>query len=51
MTRTHRRWHAWLWLVIGPLVLLGVILAVKWRPAQPVERYLPPQADERGQSP
>jgi hypothetical protein len=32
MTRSHRRWHLWLWLVLGPLVAAALILSVVRRP-------------------
>jgi hypothetical protein len=32
MTRSHRRWHLWLWLALWPLVLTGLILSVAFRP-------------------
>jgi hypothetical protein len=32
MTRSHRLWHLWLWLVLGPLVLAGLILSVAFAP-------------------
>jgi hypothetical protein len=32
MTRLHRRWHLWLWLILGPLILTGLILSVVFRP-------------------
>lgn len=25
MTRDHRRWHFWLWLVLGPLLVAGFV--------------------------
>jgi hypothetical protein len=31
MTRSHRQWHLWLWLVLGPLALIGLLLSVAWR--------------------
>ncbi len=31
MTRSHRRWHLWLWLVLGPVVLAGLILSFALR--------------------
>jgi hypothetical protein len=33
MTRNHRRWHAWLWLLLGPLLVVGFVLAILARPA------------------
>jgi hypothetical protein len=31
MTRQHRRRHLWLWLVLGPLALVGLILSIVLR--------------------
>ena len=31
MTRAHRRWHLYLWLLVGPLVTLGFVLALVLR--------------------
>ena len=31
MTRSHRRWHLYLWLLVGPLVALGFVLALVLR--------------------
>lgn len=28
MTRKHRRWHAWLWLVLGPLLAAGLVIGI-----------------------
>jgi hypothetical protein len=25
VTRNHRRWHFWLWLVLGPLLVAGFV--------------------------
>ena len=33
MIRSARRRHALIWLVVGPLILVGFVLAVAWRPA------------------
>jgi hypothetical protein len=32
MTRRHRYWHAWLWLVFGPLIIAGFVIGVRARP-------------------
>jgi len=32
MTRSQRRWHSWLWLVLGPLTVVGLLLALSARP-------------------
>jgi hypothetical protein len=31
MTRSHRRWHLWLWLTLAPLVAIVMLLALAWR--------------------
>jgi len=33
MTRNHRRWHAWAWLVLGPLLAVGFVMGLLARPA------------------
>jgi|GEM_PF-2426617 len=37
MTSAQRKVHILLWLVLGPLAGLGLMLALDWRPAQPVQ--------------
>jgi hypothetical protein len=37
MTRNHRRWHAWVWLVLGPFIALGFVVGLLARPAPVVE--------------
>lgn len=37
MTAGQRRAHLVLWLVLGPLALLGLALAVVFKPAEPVQ--------------
>ncbi|MFN3165612.1 MAG: hypothetical protein ACE37H_00955 [Phycisphaeraceae bacterium] len=37
MTYAQRRVHLLLWLVLTPVALAGLVLAVAWRPAQPVQ--------------
>ena len=37
MTRNHRRWHAWVWLVLGPVIALGFVVGLLARPAFVVE--------------
>jgi hypothetical protein len=41
MTRSHRHWHAWLWALLGPLLVAGFIAGIRAR-SQP--------ADERDRS-
>ena len=31
MTRTQRRWHLWLWLLLAPLSTAAIVIAVLWR--------------------
>jgi len=33
MTRNHRRWHAWLWLLLGPLIVAGFVVGLLARPS------------------
>jgi hypothetical protein len=33
VTRRHRRWHAGLWLLLGPLLVAGFVVGVRARPA------------------
>ena len=33
MTRNHRRWHAWVWLLLGPLIVAGFVVGLLARPA------------------
>jgi hypothetical protein len=37
MTRNHRRWHAWVWLVLGPFIVLGFVVGLLARPTPAVE--------------
>lgn len=37
MTCNHRRWHAWVWLVLGPFIALGFVVGLLARPAPVVE--------------
>jgi hypothetical protein len=37
MTYAHRRWHAWVWLLLGPLIWAGLVAAALLRPAPETE--------------
>lgn len=37
MTRNHRRWHAWLWLVLGPLLVMGFVVGLLARQTLVIE--------------
>ncbi len=37
MTGPQRKMHVLLWLILGPLSLVGLVLALWWRPADPVQ--------------
>lgn len=37
MTRSQRRWHSCLWLALGPLILLGMLVALAARPPAPIQ--------------
>ena len=51
MTSGQRKLHLLMWLVLGPIALVGLALAVAWRPGVPVhDGALPgvqPQAEAR----
>jgi hypothetical protein len=32
MTRSHRRWHLWMWLILTPLIVVGFLVALWSRP-------------------
>jgi hypothetical protein len=32
VTRNHRRWHAWVWLALGPFLALGFVVGLLARP-------------------
>jgi hypothetical protein len=37
VTRNHRRWHALLWLLLGPLIVAGFVVGLLARPAPEYE--------------
>lgn len=37
MKRPHRTWHLVIWMIVAPLVAIGLYLAIAWRPPLPVE--------------
>jgi hypothetical protein len=37
MTRNHRRWHARVWLVLGPLLAVGFVVGLLARPTPVAE--------------
>lgn len=41
MTRAQRRRHAWLWIALGPALLLALAAALSGRPPVPVTINLP----------
>jgi hypothetical protein len=54
MTRSHRRWHAWLWLVLGPVLVAGFVAALAARPApiaQPAPAAVQGRADNADRNP
>jgi hypothetical protein len=44
MTRNHRRWHAWIWLILGPLLAIGFAVGLRARPVPVVEAGIPKAA-------
>ena len=37
MTVAQRKVHLLIWLVLGPVAAVGLMLAINWRPAPPVQ--------------
>lgn len=37
MTGPQRKAHLLLWLILGPIALIGLVLALAWRPPVPVQ--------------
>ncbi|MCI0358220.1 MAG: hypothetical protein L0211_07040 [Planctomycetaceae bacterium] len=46
MTRLHRNWHLWMWLVIAPLLVSGLAMGILLRPKLRVGSSVPPIAGE-----
>lgn len=44
MTPAQRKTHVLLWLLVGPIALVGLVLAVLWRPPVPVQPGTAPGA-------
>ena len=45
VTSGQRKVHVLLWLVLGPIALIGLVLAVVWRPDEPVQQGELPGVD------
>lgn len=45
MTSGQRKMHVLLWLVLGPIAVAGLVLAVVWRPVEPVQSGALPGVD------
>lgn len=44
MTPTQRKTHLMLWLLLGPIALVGLVLAVLWQPPAPIQPGTAPGA-------
>lgn len=42
MIRSHRRRHLVVWLVLGPMILIGFVLGLSARREKPIESFVPP---------
>ncbi len=42
VTRSHRKWHAWGWTVLGPLVLIGLAVGLFNRQPIPIQNTTSP---------
>ena len=45
MTNGQRKAHVIMWLVLGPMAIFGLVLAVLWRPIEPVQKGPLPGVD------
>jgi hypothetical protein len=45
MTARQRRWHLILWLVLGPVILIGLAAGLAARRDVPIEPYTPGQTE------
>ncbi len=41
MRRSHRRWHAMIWPVLGPVILIAAYVALQAKQETPVENQQP----------
>lgn len=46
MTRSQRRWHAYLWPVLGTLIAIGLLAALGTRPPVPIQSAAPSDAGQ-----
>lgn len=51
MTLRHRRWHFWMWLLLGPAIAVGLVLSWNARPVPVVESQNPTSSKVQGGSP
>jgi hypothetical protein len=51
MTRNHRRWHAWVWLLLGPLIVAGFVVGLLARPVPVFEPSQFSDVDEAMKAP
>jgi len=51
MIRSHRRRHLVVWLILGPLILIGFAIGLSARRDKPVENYAPPPLPLAEESP
>lgn len=51
MTRSQRRWHAYLWLALGPLIAIGLMMALSGRPPAPIQSQIRSTAERVDNAP
>lgn len=44
MTRSQRRWHVYVWIVLGPLIALGLVAALSARVPPAIQPEIRPAA-------
>ena len=45
MRRSHRTWHAWIWRLIAPVILIAAYIGIQSKQETPVENQQPGKAE------
>ncbi len=44
MKRSHRAWHAWVWRLLAPLILIAAYIGIQAKQETPIENQQPAKA-------
>ena len=47
MRRSHRTWHAWIWRLLAPLILIAAYIGIQSKPETPIESQQPVTSETR----